>query len=164
MRRSALTLALSSLALAALTALPTVAHAEAVTTRIETRPYYGAIVTIEQGVRVWRALPPHDRIIIAPEGTKINLNVEAAAQRHVPVAPVNTVNILNSANSYPTAGVSGFAGAGHGGRGPKIMQVEGVAPLAGPIKVRPSHYQLRPHQPTSSVHHAKPTHPPAHHH
>ena len=34
------------------------------TTRIEPRPFYGATVTIEAGVRVFRALPPHDRVII----------------------------------------------------------------------------------------------------
>ena len=39
-----------------------------VTTRIETRPVYGAIVTIEKGVRVYRPLPPHDRVIINPGG------------------------------------------------------------------------------------------------
>lgn len=36
------------------------------TTRYEPRPFYGATVTIENGVRVWRPLPPHDRIIIDP--------------------------------------------------------------------------------------------------
>jgi hypothetical protein len=49
-------------------ATATSASAQAVTTRIETRPYYGAITTIEHGVRVTRALPPHDRIIINPHG------------------------------------------------------------------------------------------------
>jgi hypothetical protein len=45
-----------------------------VTTRIETRPFYGAVVTIEEGVRVFRPLPPHDRVIINPEGkTPISL-------------------------------------------------------------------------------------------
>ena len=38
------------------------------TTRIETRPFYGATVTIENGVRVFRPLPPHDRVIINPGG------------------------------------------------------------------------------------------------
>jgi hypothetical protein len=38
------------------------------TTRIETRPFYGAAVTVEEGVRVFRPLPPHDRIIIQPDG------------------------------------------------------------------------------------------------
>ena len=42
--------------------------AEAVTTRIETRPFYGATVTLEEGVRVFRPLPRHDRVIINPGG------------------------------------------------------------------------------------------------
>ena len=36
------------------------------TTRIEPRPFYGATVTIEAGVRVFRPLPPHDQVIIDP--------------------------------------------------------------------------------------------------
>ena len=36
------------------------AAAEPVTTRIETRPFYGAVVTMERGVRVFRPLPRHD--------------------------------------------------------------------------------------------------------
>jgi protein-L-isoaspartate O-methyltransferase len=51
------------------------AAAQAVTTRIETRPYYGATITIEQGVRVWRPLPPHDRVIINP-GAKASVNFD----------------------------------------------------------------------------------------
>jgi hypothetical protein len=38
------------------------------TTRIEPRPFYGATVTLEEGVRVFRPLPPHDRVIINPGG------------------------------------------------------------------------------------------------
>ena len=38
------------------------------TTRIETRPFYGAVVTEEEGVRVFRPLPPTERVIINPEG------------------------------------------------------------------------------------------------
>lgn len=71
--RSALALALIATASAAQVAA---VQAQAVTTRIETRPYYGAITTIEHGVRVMRALPAHDRIIINPNGrTPISLNV-----------------------------------------------------------------------------------------
>lgn len=44
------------------------AMAQGKTTRIETRPYYGAIVTEEAGVRVFRGLPPTERIIINPHG------------------------------------------------------------------------------------------------
>ncbi len=39
---------------------------QAYTTRIEPRPFYGATVTLEEGVRVFRPLPPHDRVIINP--------------------------------------------------------------------------------------------------
>lgn len=46
------------------------------TTRIELRPFYGATVTIESGVRVFRPLPPHDRVIINPgNATPLSLNV-----------------------------------------------------------------------------------------
>ena len=46
------------------------------TTRIETRPYYGAVVTIEQGVRVYRPVPPTQHLIINPDGaTPLQLNI-----------------------------------------------------------------------------------------
>ena len=56
------------------TVLPAFAS-ESVTTRIETRPYYGAVVTIEKGVRVYRPLPSHDRVIINPTNAPIYINV-----------------------------------------------------------------------------------------
>ncbi len=49
---------------------------EARTTRIETRPYYGAVVTIEHGVRVYRPVPPTTHMIINPDGIT-PLEVEA---------------------------------------------------------------------------------------
>jgi hypothetical protein len=64
--------------LVALTVLPAVALANdrAETTRIENRPYYGATVTIESGVRVFRPLPPHRQVIIAPaDGPPVNVQV-----------------------------------------------------------------------------------------
>jgi hypothetical protein len=52
------------------------AFAESSTTRIEPRPFYGATVTIEAGVRVFRPLPPHDRVIINPNNaTPLTVNV-----------------------------------------------------------------------------------------
>jgi hypothetical protein len=59
MRTAALVLAGVGLAFAS---LPAVAQS---TTRIETRPFYGATVTIEEGVRVFRPLP---RVMINPDG------------------------------------------------------------------------------------------------
>lgn len=57
-------------------------HAEAdhhriSTTRIETRPAYGAIATMEGGVRVIRALPPTHHVIVNPHGrTPLHLSFE----------------------------------------------------------------------------------------
>jgi hypothetical protein len=57
--------------------LSTAAAAEPSTTRIETRPFYGATVTLESGVRVFRPLPSHDRVIINPGGkTPLSLGFE----------------------------------------------------------------------------------------
>jgi hypothetical protein len=58
--------------------LPSSASAsDATTTRIETRPFYGATVTLEAGVRVFRPLPPHSKVIINPNGkTPVNLGFE----------------------------------------------------------------------------------------
>lgn len=68
-------IALASAALAiSFASLPAFAS-ESVTTRIETRPYYGAVVTIEKGVRVYRPLPHHDRIIINPTNAPIFIGV-----------------------------------------------------------------------------------------
>jgi hypothetical protein len=57
----------------AIGSLPALAQS---TTRIEPRPFYGATVTMEAGVRVFRPLPPHDRVIINPNNaTPLTLNV-----------------------------------------------------------------------------------------
>lgn len=49
---------------------------EAHTTRIETRPYYGAVVTIENGVRVYRPVPPTTHMIINPDAlTPLGINI-----------------------------------------------------------------------------------------
>jgi len=64
MRRLGLLLA----ALAAGTFLQGAYAQDAHTTRIETRPYYGAVVTIEHGVRVFRPVPPTQHMIINPDG------------------------------------------------------------------------------------------------
>ncbi len=55
---------------------------EAHTTRIETRPVYGATVTIEHGVRVYRPVPPTDHLIVNPDGAT-TLVLGADAQRIV---------------------------------------------------------------------------------
>ena len=72
-------LAMGILAGVAISAAAPAALAEPVTTRIETRPFYGATVTLEEGVRVFRPLPSHDRVIINPGGrTPVSLNFSEA--------------------------------------------------------------------------------------
>ncbi len=70
------------LAAATVLLLPSVALAgEPRTTRVETRPFYGATVTLEEGVRVFRPLPPHERVIINPGGrTPLTINVDEHRQ------------------------------------------------------------------------------------
>ena len=61
-------LSLFLIAVAAIAAL-SVANAQvASTTRIETQPVYGAVVTYESGVRVFRPIPPTRHMIINPDG------------------------------------------------------------------------------------------------
>lgn len=52
---------------AAVVAMLSAAYAEGYTTRIEPRPFYGAVVTLEEGVRVIRPLPPTRHVIINPD-------------------------------------------------------------------------------------------------
>lgn len=60
-------------ALATSVAMPALAE-EASTTRIEPRVFYGATVTLEEGVRVFRPLPPHKTVVINPDhGTPVSL-------------------------------------------------------------------------------------------
>ena len=54
---------------------PAQAQQDASTTRIEPRPIYGAVVTIEHGVRVYRPVPPTTRLIVNPEGVPMMLNI-----------------------------------------------------------------------------------------
>jgi hypothetical protein len=67
-------LAASSLMAATMVLTTTTALAEARTVRNEPRPFYGATVTLEEGVRVFRPLPPHERVIINP-GSKTPLSL-----------------------------------------------------------------------------------------
>lgn len=70
MSRSLASLAFFASALVAAPAIAQDAH----TTRIEPRAFYGASVTIESGVRVFRALPTTRHVIVNPGGqTPLNL-------------------------------------------------------------------------------------------
>jgi hypothetical protein len=54
---------------------PAQAQQDPSTTRIEPRPIYGAVFTIEHGVRVYRPVPPTTRLIVNPEGVPMMLNI-----------------------------------------------------------------------------------------
>jgi hypothetical protein len=51
------------------------AFAQSSTIRIEPRPVYGATVTIEEGVRVFRPLPPEKYVVVNPNGTPVNIGL-----------------------------------------------------------------------------------------
>ena len=72
------------------------------TTRIEPRPFYGAIVTREAGVRVFRPLPPHDRIIINP-GQR---HADQARRRHR-LPPLLSSTAIAVRRRRPLAALSG---------------------------------------------------------
>ena len=54
---------------------PAQAQQDAFTTRVETRPIYGATVTIEHGVRVYRPIPPTNHLIVNPDRAPLMLSV-----------------------------------------------------------------------------------------
>ncbi|MEM1371741.1 MAG: hypothetical protein AAGG72_05880 [Pseudomonadota bacterium] len=61
---------------------PLAAHADGGTIRIEPRPFSGAVVTIEQGVRVFRPLPPTNQVIINPHGeTPLQVGIRTGGSR-----------------------------------------------------------------------------------
>lgn len=140
---------------AAAVALPTIAAAsEATTTRIETRAFYGATVTLEAGVRVFRPLPPHSKVIINPDGrTPLHLGIEESRSTNynynndVP-GPDGRLGAIEPGYgaSYPGYGFAG--GKHHYGR-------HGLG--AFPWHVNRHHGPKVPHH---TVHTAKPHHGP----
>jgi hypothetical protein len=87
------------------------------TTRIETRPFYGAVVTIEEGVRVFRPLPNTERVIINPGGlTPLSLGFnETYVNEHR--YNYNYNSSADDGDGRRTYGVGGFYGYGHAPRG-----------------------------------------------
>lgn len=51
------------------------------TIRIEPRAFYGATISLESGVRVFRPLPSTSHVIINPNKTPVNINVEDVTKR-----------------------------------------------------------------------------------
>lgn len=110
------------LLLAAALALPGAAsaNAEGYTTRIETRPFYGATVTLEEGVRVFRPLPAERQVIINPNGETpltLGFNETNVYERRV----IKNYNYNESSDPAPRSyGGGSFYGPGfyrYGGHG-----------------------------------------------
>jgi hypothetical protein len=112
---------LAAIALVCAAAVP--AAADSSTTRIETRPFYGAVITIEEGVRVYRPMPATRHMIVNPGGvTPLSLShADVRVEEH------NTNTNYNyhqdSGPAYGGAiggfypGPYGFHGKGHHGHG-----------------------------------------------
>lgn len=86
------------------------------TTRIETRPFYGAVVTMEEGVRVFRPLPPTERVIVNPNGaTPLSLGFN---ETYVNERSYNyNYNENSSDGSAPGGDIIGGFWNGYGGWG-----------------------------------------------
>ena len=108
----------SALGLAALAAFATVPSAlagDARVTRIEPRPFYGATVTLEAGVRVFRPLPPHKNIIINPgHRTPLHVSIKDVTEKRT-IKGEFTHNYYDRSNGgYAGRYVTGAPFAGFG--------------------------------------------------
>lgn len=112
-----LTLSAAAFAVAASSAV----SAEAYTTRIEPRPFYGAVVTLEEGVRVIRPLPPERHVIINPgNATPLSLGFnETNVYENRTIRNYNYNEGGASSGSTSYSGRAGFYGPGFaiGGHG-----------------------------------------------
>jgi len=119
-------------ALAALGLVSSTALADGGLVRIEPRPYYGAVVTIEHNVRVFRALPSPQLMIINPNRTPVNLSFNKTVEYRaaLPVAATSDGAAYGGPAIY-SAGYGGF-GSGHNWKQPRKVQPGGVP--TGPAK------------------------------
>jgi hypothetical protein len=108
------------------------AVAEAGLTRIEPRPYYGAVVTVEQGVRVWRPLPPTRHMIINPTNAPVSVNItdvrETVNHHGMPLtqAPVVVPGAdASSGNRYLLPYAQGRKWRHHGNRPHRAARIGG---------------------------------------
>ncbi len=100
------TLIAAALSVSAAAVTPVLAQSS--TIRIEPRPYYGAVVTLEQGVRVWRPLPPTSHMIINPTGAPVHVNVTDVRETVNHTGPAYAPPGQASAYGYPGYGAAGY--------------------------------------------------------
>lgn len=137
LRKFALLLSIGGSAISLLAAS---ANADRFTTRIETRPYYGAVVTLEHGVHVYRPLPPDRYVIINPSQVPLSLSI-------------SDTNIHGWSSSAVASGYGGTAYSGDG-----LFH----APAWGPaFQWRPGFYHIDgPRDETHFRHHRPPNDEP----
>ena len=106
--------------------------------RVETRAFYGATVTLEEGVRVFRPLPPHSRVVINPGGrTPLHLYVEDGHGATHNVAKASaTGGAAYSESSGHGGALVGQGKPGHHGSG-MVGKSFGGKPAHGPAPARP---------------------------
>lgn len=86
------------------------------TIRIEPRAFYGATVSLEAGVRVFRPLPPTTHMIINPNQTPINLTIKEETKTVNRTINHNVQNSYAPSGGYSLGGFSGFGGKLRGGK------------------------------------------------
>lgn len=82
--------------------------AQSQTIRIEPRPYYGAVVTLEQGVRVWRPLPATSHMIINPTNAPVSINVTDVRETVNHTGPAYAPRAHGNAYAAPGYGAAGY--------------------------------------------------------
>ncbi|RUP09401.1 hypothetical protein [Hyphomicrobium sp.] len=138
LRKFALLLSIGGSAISLLAAS---ANADRFTTRIETRPYYGAVVTLEHGVRVYRPLPPDRYVIINPDRVPLSLSI-------------SDTNIYGWNSS---ASASGYGGDAYAGDGLYHAPASGLA-----YQWRPGFYHIGGPRDETHLRHRRPPNDPPH--
>lgn len=90
--------------------------------RIEPRPYYGAVVTMEQGVRVFRPLPTQNLMIINPNRTPVSLSFSRTIEHKA---------AEGSQGAGASAGHDGGGDVRYGGIGGFANGIPGTGPQVG---------------------------------
>jgi hypothetical protein len=132
-----------SIVLAAIIALPassSVPASELI--RIEPRPYYGAVVSIENGVRVYRGLPSQSLMIINPDKTPVSLNFSRTIEHKA--ADASSGNNNNGGGASGDGNGSGRGSVSYSGLGTNPTQSNNaVSGVPSGVRV----HKMRDHKP-----------------
>ncbi len=103
----------SSLAIALIASASGQAAAQSSTTRIEPRPFYGATVTLEEGVRVFRPLPVTRHVIVNP-GSATPLNLSFNDTKVVENRTSHNYHYGEGGHVHGANGTAGYYAPNHG--------------------------------------------------